>query len=159
MKKIQQGFTLLELIVVIIIIGVLSVTVLPRFMDSKGFEEYSYRGEIITKLRAIQLRAMQEESSRCVALNDKHFGEPSSCDVNTGAFNFSSDYGQDIEDVLEIKVQSNHSVTFSMKTGSVPFSFDKLGRPVGCSGKCEIRITGSEELLVIIESEGFIHAG
>jgi MSHA pilin protein MshC len=159
--KHNKGFTLIELIVVIIIMGILSVTVLPNFFTSKGYEEYSYRGEVITKLRSIQLRAMQQSSAQapCVALDNDHLGVPSvflsSC---TGAFSFDSDYGQNVDDTLEVKVDSNHQVVFSMDTGSVPFGFDKWGKPTtGCSGGCVIAIQGQDLLKIQIESEGYIH--
>ncbi len=158
----NKGFTLIELIVVIIIIGILSVTVLPQFFTSKGFEEYAYRGEVITKLRSIQLRAMQQGAGQapCVGLDSKHLGVPSDFALScTGSFSFDSDYGQDIEDTLEIKVDSLHDVTFTMEVGSVPFGFDKWGRPTtGCDGGCVIRIQGLDLLKVEIESEGYIHA-
>lgn len=163
----QQGFTLIELVVVIIMIGILSVTVLPKFFSSKGFEEYGYRTEIIATLRAVQLRAMQQRESYCVGLNSTHLGvvwdnanqriTASSPDCAI-PFSFTAIYGESESDTLEVKVESSHSVTFTMTRGTLPLIFDNWGRPNNCPNNgCLIEITGSDTLSVVIESEGYIH--
>ncbi len=48
------GFTLLELVAVMVIVGILSAAVLPRLMDDPDFEQRGYIDEIASSLRYAQ---------------------------------------------------------------------------------------------------------
>jgi MSHA pilin protein MshC len=154
MCKSAAGFTLIEVITVIIIIGILSVNVLPKFLSSSGFEEYTYRDELLTKLRGIQQRAMQRTNaaSCLVSVTSK---QVTGCDSSSAG------------DSTSVAVSTSHNVSFTVE--NVPantntFSFSDLGRPQGCNAAtspCEItlKVTGDEQSLTIkINQEGYIYA-
>ncbi len=160
------GFTLIELIVVIILISIMSVTVLPKFFSSNGFEEFTYRDELITKLRAIQLRSMQqttdvmckviqvETAPSAIGLQATHIdndsGLPDGCGIGYQG------------DTTTVTVNPKHSVSFTLSEGLTSFNFSNLGKPEGCTpvNACTITITviGENSPEIEINSEGYIHA-
>lgn len=64
----QSGFTLIELVATIILIGVLSVTVLPKFSDRSGAAEYALRDQLLSLAQHAQQRAMFDHSGACYGL-------------------------------------------------------------------------------------------
>lgn len=62
------GFTLVELIVILVIIGVLAVTAIPRFMDQSVFETRGFHDETQSLLRYAQKAAIAQRRSVCVTL-------------------------------------------------------------------------------------------
>lgn len=149
-SKAVYGFTLIELIVVLIIISIMAVTVLPKFFGSTGYQEYTYQAEVITKLRSIQIRAMQQTdptSTQChtIVVTATALGVPEKCDLNLAE-------GWQGE-TTSVVIQPEHTVTFDFPSGN--FSFDGMGRP-SCSS-CSISVKGDSTLSVVIEPEGYIY--
>lgn len=159
----SSGFTLIELLVTIIILGILSATIVPRMFSTNGFETYAYRTEVISTLRNIQLRAMQQtvdtaicrqikisNDNKIIGLLKTDTDKANNCDTNLW---------QDAQagETTSVEVDADHTVTFTYSDTGV-FSFDQMGRPVDCAAPCEIYIEGEETLTITIEPEGYIHA-
>lgn len=154
------GFTLIELVLIIIMLGVLAVVVIPRQLTSNGFEEFTYQDELIAKLRAIQLRTMQQTTNNAcqtIQLTSSNLGLLATTIPNTNTCDTS--FAGETTTVL---IDSAHEVVLSNTESLTSFSFSPLGRPQGCASitPCEITlsITGESVLQVKINSEGYIYA-
>lgn len=155
----NKGFTIIELVLVIILMGILAITVAPKMFNSTGFQEYAYQAEIVNTLRNVQLKAMQQtDDTTChtVTIIAKLLVTSS---LSCTATETQKKQEKDDRFVPSVKIADSDNITFDMGSNTkIEFSFDSLGRPVDCVSPCEITLRGSEALIVRIESEGFIHA-
>lgn len=62
----QAGFTLIELIVTLVIIGIISLVALPRFSNNDDFDNRIFRDEVISALRYAQKKAVATRRNVCV---------------------------------------------------------------------------------------------
>ncbi|OUR77241.1 MSHA biogenesis protein MshC [Colwellia psychrerythraea] len=173
--KLNRGFTLIELITVIILVGILAVAVLPKFDGTASYEAHTHRAQLISALRLTQQRAMQQTDTSggyCHQLifdNDSlvsRYGIPDRVDCNVTTFSGLMPEWQ--PDATGFEVESKYQVSFGIQGKNNPsaITFDNMGRPVSnatiannCVGGCIINIQSSIETLQIqIESEGYIHA-
>lgn len=63
-----RGFTLVELVMTIVVIGVLAVVVLPRLDLLKGFDEVGYRDKVRATLEFARKAAVAQRRQVCVQL-------------------------------------------------------------------------------------------
>ncbi len=158
----ELGFTLIELIVVIILLSIMSVTVLPKFFTSNGFEEFTYRDELIIKLRAIQLRSMQQTTDAVCKVIQVETTPPAIIGLQETDPDTSLCTTRYAGDTTTVTVDSKHSVGFRVSEELTSFSFSTRGRPLDCIAEdpCEITITitGENSPRILINSEGYIHA-
>ena len=58
----QSGYTATELVVVMVVLGVLAASTLPRFFSASGFDEMGYTDSVVSAMRYAQKLAI---ASRC----------------------------------------------------------------------------------------------
>jgi MSHA pilin protein MshA len=126
MNKSQSGFTLVELIVVIVILGILAATALPRFInltgDAKASSMQGLAGSLRSAVQLVQGKWMVGGSTgqSTVLLADGTTSVP----VSTGA-------SGGIPTAAGI-VTAIGSPTGYANTGSSPVSFTPTGGPAAC---------------------------
>lgn len=156
----QHGFTLIELILVIVLLGIVSTTILPKLsLIDTSAHEFEFRDRLISLLRHSQLQAMQNTSSTCnrVLISSTRFGQQNDCSSNTIPSSFASEY-------LGITATEANSagITFTANNSSITtiidVRFNALGQPTqSCNGGCTIQLTGSSTTNITIEAQGYIH--
>ena len=161
MNKASAGFTLIEAVTVIILLGILAASVLPKFSGTRDYEVYAYRSQLIAALRLTQQRAMQQtNSSLCfqIVVEDSRYGVPDRTDCAITVFPI--DWQPDLTGIV---VETNHKVTFDINGNANPgiVSFNGMGVPLDdCNGGCTLNIKSSNDSVAIfIESQGYIRGG
>ena len=65
----QPGFTLIELVVMMIVIGILAVVVVPRFSLLRGYDEVGYRDKVKAALEFARKTAVAQRRYACAVVS------------------------------------------------------------------------------------------
>lgn len=185
--KKQKGFTLIELVITMVILGILVVVAWPRFGGSGGYDEYAYQTRLIGVLRGMQMRAMNDTAlNRCFQVNfdntNDAFGPPTlnylsnlanTCLTTIDVENVLT--GNDRQTVLHMyglseELQSDNidMVALNSVGTEVTFiGFTNLGEPLtgdagndNCASGCSVEFRSAVSVAkVCVEPQGYIHAG
>ncbi|BDX08123.1 prepilin-type N-terminal cleavage/methylation domain-containing protein [Planctobacterium marinum] len=183
----DEGYTLVELVLVVILVAMLAVYALPRIFDTSEIAATVYQNRAISILRNMQTRAMQDtrNDGYCYKVyfdtTNEEFGIPSndysvtndqnlidatcadSIDKSDSAQFFYVPSSALLEDDINLESNANDGTDISSIT------FDTLGRAnqndSSCDGNssngydgCRIAFIGDSTAYVCVESEGYIYA-
>ncbi|TKF78653.1 prepilin-type N-terminal cleavage/methylation domain-containing protein [Vibrio kanaloae] len=163
----SNGFTLVELIIVIIILGIVSTFAASRFIGTSSFSAFTAQEQIISVIRQVQVNRIQtnipnlysycSDASRpklqklClrsrITTNASCIGSSSGCSVSDS--NARSD------------VVVADQVSFSTTPSVSHITFDLLGNPLDTASRgVSILITaGQSQANVCINSQGYVREG
>ncbi len=140
----QAGFTMIELVVLILLLGILSVFVLPRFVDFDSFRTRAAYDEVAGAVRYAQKLAVASGCEVQVVISGGSYAlQQHSTDCTSGAFST----------IVNHPITSNNVSGVSLSSSPNSFIFDAMGRS---SSNVTINV-GSESLTVIAET-GYVDA-
>lgn len=151
-RRAESGFSLVELITVLVIIGVLAAFVGPRLMDKQVFDERGFFDGTQAILRYAQKTAIAKRRMVCVVFGGNSVTLRFAS--TPGAAACDTDLPGPAGEVAPYQVQaSSANIYFS----PVPtnFSFDALGRP--SSGPITISINGIPRNITVEAETGYVH--
>lgn len=150
-----QGFTIVELIITITIIGILAGIAIPRFVSRDAFDSVGFTDQVVSITRYAQKVAIAKRRTVCVTLA-----------ANTITLNYTNAALCDTPLALPSDqantLNAPNAVTLDSPIAS--FYFDPLGRPFNATDNAaltaplSITVNGTPPRTITVEHEtGYVH--
>lgn len=146
------GFSLVELILVIVIAGILAAVAVPRLVGSNAFDTRGFADQLAATVRFAQKLAIAQRRTVFVHLSAS---EATLCYLATVPCPAASRApGPGGEKPYTVSTPRGVAIASSVAV----LTFDAAGRPVGLTAPLDIQVNGSGARHVWVESEtGYVH--
>lgn len=154
-----NGFTLVELITVMLLLAILSTYAVSRFFGANSFDRHMIKSELISSLRLTQQRSMhRSELCNRWGIVQNQVGQVLE-DTNMAC---RAAIAIDESDSSFVDIAAYDATVFLTSADGSPFiDFDSMGRPKQCatsSGQCRLTVQPQSgmSLSVCINTQGGI---
>lgn len=145
----QRGFSMVELITVIVILGIISAVVAPRFLDFAAFDSRGFSDEVRATLRLAQKLAIAQHRNVCVNVTTAapanltiSVSKAANCDTPLPSLSGSGNY----------QVSARGGAALISSAALITFN------PLGGAGAAAITLQVDSEPVITIEAEtGYVH--
>lgn len=152
----QNGFTLVELISVIVILGIITVTVGPRFVGRSGFAEYALRDQIISIFRFAQQRAMYDHSGSCYRVVIDGTVSSGTIQAQRDTVSINNEYNLGLNDDYEGLGVDNQTIYFDGLGNTYLGACPPATAAALLTDEITINITGGELLSFSVHPTGYV---
>jgi MSHA pilin protein MshC len=162
---IEQGFTTVELIVVIVVAGILAAFAVARFIGKEGFESRGFHDRATSVVRHAQKTAIAQRRNVFVVVTADRIAACYAADCAAPVrmsreFGFSASMGSALAkcggDSTWLCAGTPDGVSVPV-TDIVTFSFNGLGRP-SIASTTTINVPGIPPRQIVVEAEtGYVH--
>jgi len=144
----MDGFTLVELVMTMIILGIIAAVFAPRFFDNNVFQSRGFTDQVQASLRYAQKVAIAQHRFVCAAFTIN------SISLTTGTTAACGTPMASLSDTGNYVITAPAGINFT----AVPtnFSFNALGSP-SPSGAQTITISGASNAIIIEAETGYVH--
>ncbi|WP_045620605.1 prepilin-type N-terminal cleavage/methylation domain-containing protein [Vibrio vulnificus] len=157
-KRAQAGFTIVELIVVIILISIVSAYAASRYIGTGSFSAYAAQEQAISIIRQLQVYRMQSNTTNSANPNFELTASGGCLGSTAGCTAASTP--QAAESRSEVMRLDGVSVSSTIS----PIRFDLRGNPLQTNGSALNSVTitftaSGESASVCINSQGYVSGG
>lgn len=142
--KQSTGFTTIELVMVIVILGILSVTIAPKFFDNSVFQARGFSDQLLATLRYAQKSAIAQHRLVCVDLT-------ATTVTLSISGNTTCNLALNLPDRADNILTAPSGITINPATA---LNFDALGR---ASSAATISISGISNAISVEAETGYVH--